>query len=218
MNGSLISRVSLSWVHRFHSLSGIHGPLISRPLILAWCSGFISGIPRSIILLLLLLLHSLVLMHLVKFQEVMPSLVFLRVQVILVFTLVFNIRNSPSSVPSPAIFNHTSLSSHTYIVSVIGIISFISSKTLHNILLIISAGYFHAKFPQHCVNVFILIFQSILFNLSIFSACMFSIVTSSLLLSGYVFFLHAVCVSFCILTSFSSLCFFLFLPAVVVSG
>ena len=69
MNGPRISRVSLSWVHRFHSLSGIHGPthfsLVHR---------FHIG-NSSIYYLVVVAVGSLVLI-LVKFQEVMPSLVF----------------------------------------------------------------------------------------------------------------------------------------------
>ena len=104
MNGPRISRVSLSWVHRFHSLSGIHGPthfsLVHR-----------FHIGNSSIYYLVAV-GSLVLI-LVKFQEVMPSLVFpsrggrIGVQhTIKLSALHFPSENSPpsSSVPSPAIF------------------------------------------------------------------------------------------------------------------
>ena len=103
----------LSWVHRFHSLSGIHGPLISRPLKLG---AQVSYRDWSIILLLLLLFVGVDASCEIPGSDAIACLppraghigVHLGVQHTINY---LPHTSSPSSVPSPAIFNHTSLSS-----------------------------------------------------------------------------------------------------------
>ena len=159
MNGPLISRPLILACQEYHvqvhSLSGIPRSLLSccccYTLMLSCCCCYTRSCWcilvkfREVVPGLCCVNSGKFRVLFMKFQEVMPSLVFLRVLVILVFNIwSFGVQHTinylphtspPSSVPSPAIFNHTSLSSipyTQYIVSVIAISHFFVTFHLQN--------------------------------------------------------------------------------------